>query len=732
MISRWKLGTKLGLLVVLPVLVAVAVGGPAVRDQWRTWRQTDRVTEASLTVRMQRLLEHVETEASLSARFVATGDPATRQELASRRPQTDAAARAVADPHLRAPNPDTRAAVRKIMSRWRTLQTGRAAIDRRTVDDLAAGEAASSVNAAVREAIATTDPDAAPFRENLADLEATTARHQAVVSAVIGRGAVPTEAADLIRRDTTTEAGLRAAVLEVLERDDAAASARAARELRSAAAPVDAIRRLALAGQSGPTLQRSWQDATDRQLAALRSTARRLDARAVMVADAARADARSDLTRTAALAVGAGLAALVIALVLRRAIVRPLRSAATHASAVAARVGTDPDQAVPGPPSTERGRGGDEVAAIDDALREIETTTTSARASRRRADRNQIADLSVNLARRNQSLLQRQLDVIGEAAPAGSERERLATLHRLALRMRRDAASQLVLAGVDGHRPGTPSAGLAVIAHEAAAQVEHSARVDIIGVPDDVTVAGRAVTDLTHLLAELIENATTYSSPDTRVFVSARRQLDGIELTVSDEGIGIPVERLDALNELLGHPPLPGLDLSRSLGVSVVARLCERIGATVSLRSAAEVGTTASVKLPAALIDSILPEGVDDDDWVEPDAPDPIAAPTASDRGDADLTIFVGSIADGALLSPVIAPRPIPAAAPVRAPLPRRTPLATRPRVEPDRVPRPPGPRSRSAATVFELIARYESGTRRARRPESTSTTIAPDEGPPR
>lgn len=235
---------------------------------------------------------------------------------------------------------------------------------------------------------------------------------------------------------------------------------------------------------------------------------------------------------------------------------------------------------------------------------------------------------------------------------------------------------------------------------------------------------------LTHLLAELIENATTYSPPETRVFVSARRQLDGIELTVSDEGIGIPVERLDALNELLSHPPLPGLDLSRSLGVSVVARLCERIGATVSLRSAAEVGTTASVKLPGALIDSSFSDGFDDDDGVELEPPDPIATPITSDRADDHVMTPVGSHAGGALLPPVVAPRPIPAAAaPVRAPLPRRTPLATRPRVEQHPVPRPPGPRSRSAATVFELIARYESGARRARRPESTSTTIAPDEG---
>ena len=132
------------------------------------------------------------------------------------------------------------------------------------------------------------------------------------------------------------------------------------------------------------------------------------------------------------------------------------------------------------------------------------------------------------------------------------------------------------------------SAPLLDVVRGAASEIGDFARIDIVGLPPDVEIVGRFAVDLTHVLAELLENATNYSAPETRIFVGARRRPNGLELTIADEGIGVPVDRLDALNELLAHPPLPGFDLSRSLGLVVAGAedLVERGKATAGLGDA--------------------------------------------------------------------------------------------------------------------------------------------------
>ncbi|MBK5289182.1 MAG: hypothetical protein JJE46_12040 [Acidimicrobiia bacterium] len=769
MITRLRLGTKLGLLVLLPLLVVVGLGAPPVLDRWNTWKDTaSGPADARLTVGLQRLLERLEGEASLSSRFVATGDTAVRRQLAAIRPRTDTAARALSNPAVRASTADARRSVRDIEARWRDVQSGRAAIDRRTIGDLAASSRYEPSIAATRAAITATTrtapaglgPSTVPpaLRSALATLETTTAHQQAVLLAGIGRGSISNAAANAVRRDSTDEVALRDAILESLDHAGNRASTEAARELRAAATPLDAIRRLALAGPPNATLAGPWQRATDRQLTTIRSIVGSLDGRVRRVVDAARREARYDLIRTAAITTGAGVVALLIALGLRRAIKQPIRRVAAYAHAVAEPADTVTSAGDcadgPRPPTAPPIRTHDEIGDIDRALRDIDRTTADALATQERLQRHEIGDLYVTLARRNQPLLRRQLDTIGEIAhtePDANRRAALSTLEHLASRMRRNAESLLVLAGIDGHRTDPGAAPLVDIAHDAVAEVEQFERVDVIGLPSGVTVTGRVAGDLTHVLAELIENAATYSAPDTRVFLSARRQLDGVEITVSDEGIGISVDRLDDINEVLSHPPLPGLDLSRSLGVIVIARLCERIGAQVSLRSAAEVGTAATLKLPARLI--VTPTvGETDDDWVEHDRDGsitvdpretrallPLPDDPSGDEPELPVTPLVGTtpaatatFRNGSLLTPVVPSTPIPIPAePARIPLPRRTPLTARPREAARPTPAPPAPRIRSAQAVFESVARYESGTRRAERTPPVANAAAPSDPAP-
>jgi hypothetical protein len=118
----------------------------------------------------------------------------------------------------------------------------------------------------------------------------------------------------------------------------------------------------------------------------------------------------------------------------------------------------------------------------------------------------------------------------------------------------------------------------------------------------DVGVAGQAVSDVVHLLAELIENATAFSQPETKVTVAGEPTAHGYVLEVEDRGLGMTEEELAAANERLERPPAIDLGLSRRLGLYVVARLASRHGIKVRLRHSWFGGITALVKLPQALL----------------------------------------------------------------------------------------------------------------------------------
>ncbi|WP_405422985.1 nitrate- and nitrite sensing domain-containing protein [Streptomyces erythrochromogenes] len=222
---------------------------------------------------------------------------------------------------------------------------------------------------------------------------------------------------------------------------------------------------------------------------------------------------------------------------------------------------------------------------------------------------------SVSLSLRTLGLVERQLAVIEELESKEQDPDRLATLFKLdhlATVMRRHNENLLVLAGQEhGHGQGLPVA-LVDVMRAAVSEIERYERVDLAALPSYTQVAGHAADDISHVLAELLENATTFSPPDVKVKVSGWTLDNGdVVLSVVDEGIGVTEDRLQALNTRLSTPEAydeePEEEHGLGLGLYVAGRLAARHGVTAELRGARHGGTEALVVVPAALLPATPP-----------------------------------------------------------------------------------------------------------------------------
>ncbi|MHA6763046.1 sensor histidine kinase [Streptacidiphilus sp. PAMC 29251] len=215
--------------------------------------------------------------------------------------------------------------------------------------------------------------------------------------------------------------------------------------------------------------------------------------------------------------------------------------------------------------------------------------------------RGNINAMFTNLSRRSQGLIQRQLSMISELESREADPDQLASLFKLdhlATRMRRNGENLLVLAGEDPGRRWTRPVPLVDVLRAAASEVEQYERIELASVPT-ADVAGRVVNDLVHLLAELLENATSFSSPQTRVRVTGHALPDGrVLVEIHDTGIGLSPDDLAEINERLANPPVVDVSVSRRMGLFVVGRLSLRHGIRIQLRPSDSGGTTALVMLP--------------------------------------------------------------------------------------------------------------------------------------
>ncbi|HZD97695.1 MAG TPA: sensor histidine kinase [Micromonosporaceae bacterium] len=247
--------------------------------------------------------------------------------------------------------------------------------------------------------------------------------------------------------------------------------------------------------------------------------------------------------------------------------------------------------------------GTDEVGQLGDAFSRVQRTAIAAAVQEAELRRG-LNQMFLNIARRSQTLLHRQLALLDDMERRVTDPDDLSELFRidhLATRMRRHAEDLVILAGSTPGRAWRYPVALADVLRAAAAEVEQYTRISVRELPE-VAVAGRAVGDTVHLVAELLENATAFSPPDTQVTVSAQLVPHGFAIEIEDRGLGMTTDALADANARLSGPPnfhpVPGT----RLGLFVVTRLAAKHGIAVTLRRSPFGGVTAVVLLPPELV----------------------------------------------------------------------------------------------------------------------------------
>jgi signal transduction histidine kinase len=315
---------------------------------------------------------------------------------------------------------------------------------------------------------------------------------------------------------------------------------------------------------------------------------------------------------TAAIAVGAAVLlvlalSLFLTVVIGRSMVRPLRRLRAGALEVA---GVRLPEMVRRMSEADGG-GSFEVAPIDvdssDEIGEVARAFDQVHrealrlAANEAALRGNVNAMFVNLSRRSQSLVERQIRLIDDLEQGEQDPERLSNLFQmdhLATRMRRNSENLLVLAGHEASRRWNQPVALVDVLRAAVSEIEQYERVSM-NVQPGISARGQAVNDVVHLVAELVENATSFSSAETPVTVSGHLlNSGGVLLDISDQGVGMGAEEMAHANWRLDNPPVVDVAVSRRMGLFVVARLAARHGIRVRLRPATTGGLTALVWLP--------------------------------------------------------------------------------------------------------------------------------------
>lgn len=363
----------------------------------------------------------------------------------------------------------------------------------------------------------------------------------------------------------------------------------------------------------------------NRTVAALSAQTQRAVGQAeARLASGARSQASAAL-RKLYLAGGLGLAAVVASLVLSLWIavdlarqLRGLRDSALEMATVRLpdvvrrlRAGQDVDVAAQVP---QLEAGADEIGQVKAAFNIAQRTAVQAAVGEARVRRG-INEVFRNLARRSQSLLERQMALLDALERRAAEPDDLAGLFRLdhlTTRMRRHAENLIVLAGDSPRRAFRDPVPFVDVLRVAAAEVEDYTRVKVIS-RTPAALAGPAVADVIHLLAEFVENATIFSPSNTEVRMTGDLVANGYAVDIEDRGPGLPAEQLAAVNSSLANPPMFDLSGSDQLGLFVAAQLARRHGIRVTLRQSGYGGVTAIALIPRDLVvlaDAIGPGAV--------------------------------------------------------------------------------------------------------------------------
>ncbi|MEU4777857.1 nitrate- and nitrite sensing domain-containing protein, partial [Micromonospora sp. NPDC023633] len=272
--------------------------------------------------------------------------------------------------------------------------------------------------------------------------------------------------------------------------------------------------------------------------------------------------------------------------------------------------------------------GDDEIGQVARAFTEVQRTAVQSAVDEVTLRRG-LNEVFLNIARRSQGLVHRQLALLDRMERHTEDPDELAELFRvdhLATRLRRHAEDLVILAGAAPGRGWRNPVAMVDLVRGAISEVESYDRVDITAVAP-AGVLGRAVGDVIHLLAELIENATAFSPPQTRVEVSGQHVANGYAVEITDRGLGMSAAALEDTNRRLARSPDFEPTETARLGHFVVARLAARHGVRVRLRPSDGGGLTAVVLVPADL--------VTDEPSLPPTGGPPVAprsAPTPEER----------------------------------------------------------------------------------------------------
>jgi len=240
-----------------------------------------------------------------------------------------------------------------------------------------------------------------------------------------------------------------------------------------------------------------------------------------------------------------------------------------------------------------------EIVRVAEAFATVQAAAVEAAVNQARL-RRQVNQIFLNLSMRTQSLLHRQLSMLDAMEQRTTDPDDLANLFRLdhlTTRMRRNAEGLIILSGSVPARGWTDSVPVIDVLRAAIGEVEDYTRVDVTGASLH-NIGGKAASDVVHLLAELIENATIFSPPDFRIEIRAYPVADGMAMEVEDHGLGLTSGELAEINERLASPQEFDLVNGQQLGLFIVGQICARHGIQVTLKESASGGVVAVATLP--------------------------------------------------------------------------------------------------------------------------------------
>ncbi|HSL57310.1 MAG TPA: nitrate- and nitrite sensing domain-containing protein [Acidimicrobiales bacterium] len=638
-----KVGTKLLAVTVPPLLVLMALAGVGLAERRAQAEDARSVARgAELVAASSALADGLQAERTASMISLSERAPDDAAEtLDGLRPATSAALDRFEEATDAVVSggaaPDLTTAIERTRTRTDDLDTIRAQVDAGNLSVFVAEawfsdtlRTLTAMNAEV--ATTTAVPEVSDDLSTVAALERSReaqARGASTLAFVLTDGLLDPEGRQwrVLTSSLQETQGYLALTYEIAEPSQAATlrNRLAAPAVTAADAVIDQVLVTALGGldpqsgaATGPPVRLRldpgpWIESADATRAAMALTGTEILDGVTATADGIVDDAVREALLYALAVAGAVIVSALVAVVVARRTSRPLRELTVAAERLSVeqlpalveqlrspRPETAP--AVLEPIAMDRA---DEIGQLARAFDAVQRVTVDVAEEQAALLRRGIGDIFVNLARRNQALLDRQIEFI-DHLEAGEEDpdvlEDLFKLDHLATRMRRNAESLLVLAGADpAHRRARP-VPLADVVRVAIGEVEDFARLKLLAL-DAAIVSGAEAVDLAHLLAELMENATQFSPPDTRVEILGHRARDGgYVVSVSDQGLGMSEDQLAESNQLLADPPLVGLALSRSLGFTVVGRLAARFGIGVRLTTSPAGGVTALVTLPATVL----------------------------------------------------------------------------------------------------------------------------------